>query len=108
MKAAVEAFHSISDSIHKNCKDLSELSHLEKCFFAIESDHIDPQVYSRLMLSVYDLSNHYSLLQGGGLRENKLMVHSLSIKLKLVSMRMICVLMNLVMSGSNHIQRLDQ
>lgn len=97
----------MSDSVHKNCKDLSLLENLQKALFSVEPDSIDEQVYSRLMLSIYDLSNHHSLVQGNGLRESKLVVHPLSIRLKLVSMRMICLLMNLIMRGSTHMQRLD-
>lgn len=111
MNQAIELFHSMSDSIHKNCKDCSILTALEKSLFTLQPESIDPQVYSRLMLSIYDLSNHHTLLSSQSAHppdDAKLVVHSLGVRLKLIAMRMICVLMQLMMSGSSNMDRLER
>jgi hypothetical protein len=63
------------------------------------------------MLSIYDLSNHHTLITSQGIqgqKEYKIVVHHLAIRLKLTSMKMISILIQLMMSGKNGISRLDR
>lgn len=50
--------------------------------------------YARLMLSIYDLSNHHKLVDNSP--------HLFAIKLKLIAMKMICTLMKFIRVNVTH------
>lgn len=57
---------------------------------------IDVQVYCRLMMSIYDLSNHHSFISMPSGNNGRMCIHSMSVKLKILSMRMVGNLVKLL------------
>ena len=84
---------TIISSISQGDKDLSLVAELEKSLFTISYSIFDSKSYPKIMLKLYDVSNHHSLFDDEGLP------HMLAIRLKLIIIKMMVNLMKYMMEN---------
>lgn len=92
--------------MHKNIKDSSLVATLEHHLLGISLADIDVQVYCRLMMSIYDLSNHHVFISAPS-HNTRISIHAMSIRLKILSMKMVGCLVKIV-AGQTYNNRLDR
>lgn len=89
MEALLHSYDSLSASVHAGAKDTSLLLAFQTRLFSLHTTNIDTRNYARLMISLYDLSNSHKLMDP----KNPSTLHPFAIKLKLMSMKMIMILL---------------